>query len=109
MKRQLINDGLIMDPAKRPPRYHFNWVWGDLNGAVAADSAGEARGLIKANLGLPKKKRLPQDVSITRTTNLDYHQEVTKTLDNLQTCAGQNQVGTDVGADNSLPDGGDGG
>jgi hypothetical protein len=109
MKRQLIDDGLIMDPAKRPPRYHFNWVWGDLNGAVAADSTGEARGLIKANLGLPKNKRLPQDVRLTRTTNLNYHQEVTKTLDNIRTRAGKDQVGTDVGADNSLAHGGDGG
>jgi hypothetical protein len=104
MKRQLIDDGLIMDPTNRPPRYRFEWVWGRLSGAVVADTKSDARSLVKRALALPKNARLPQSVVITRHTN----QEVTQTLENLRTSVGQDQVGTDVGADNSITDGGDG-
>jgi hypothetical protein len=110
MKRQLIDDGLIMDPAKRPPLYRFKWVWGRLSGEVVADTKSEARSLIKRSLlGVTPNKRLPQGVVITRHTNLDYQQGVSQTIENLQTIAGQDQSSTDVRADNSITDGGDGG
>lgn len=109
VKRQLIDDGTIMDPAKRPPLYRFEWSWGDIKGNVVADTKSDARSLVKHALALPKKARLPKGVIITRHTNLDYQQEVTQTIENLQTSIGQDQGSTDVGAGNSLSIGSDGG
>jgi hypothetical protein len=109
MKRQLIDEGLIMDPAKRPPRYRFEWAWGDITGAVVADTKSDARSLVKRALALPKNARLPQSVVITRHTNLDYQQGVSQTIENLRTSVGQDQDSTNVGADNSLALGSDGG
>lgn len=68
-KRDLIRRGIIQDPADRPPRYRFDWVYGDITGVVYADDRSDARGMIKRELGIRKKKRLPIEVEITRTLN----------------------------------------
>lgn len=68
-KRELIRQGIIQDPADRPPRYRFDWVYGDITGVVYADDRSDARGMIKRELGIRKKKRLPIVVEITRTLN----------------------------------------
>ena len=84
IKRKAIADGLIVDPAKRPPR--CKWAWelpaaktvtfnmeeGTLlgvkenptGGIVDADTRSEARSLIKSKLGLRKKDRLPVGITI---------------------------------------------
>jgi hypothetical protein len=87
IKRKAIADGLIVDPATRPPKYQWSWECpagmtsvtftmkqGDLSdvsenptsGVVAADTRSEARGLIKKHLGISKKDRLPAGVVITK-------------------------------------------
>lgn len=68
-KRDLISRGIIQDPAKRPPRYKFAWAYGNLTGFVCADDKSKARSLIKCELGIKKKHRLPIEVTITRTSN----------------------------------------
>jgi hypothetical protein len=53
------------ETAKKPS----NWEWelGDSNGTVAAHTRSEARALIKAELGLQKRKqRLPVGISILK-------------------------------------------
>lgn len=69
-KRELIRRGIIQDPAKRPPRYKFQWVYGEINGVVYADDRSTARGLIKRELGIRKKNRLPVGIDITRELNI---------------------------------------
>ena len=68
IKRKAVADGLIEDPARRPPRH--TWAWecydseGPVGGIVKADTRSEARSLIKSKLGIPKKRRLPFDTAI---------------------------------------------
>jgi hypothetical protein len=87
IKRKAIADGVIVDPAQRPPR--CKWAWelpagaisatfnmkdGELHsvtenptgGIVDADTRSEARGLIKSKLGLRKKDRLPIGITIIK-------------------------------------------
>lgn len=68
-KKELIRRGIIPDPALRPPRYKFCWTYGDLNGEVYADDRSTARAMIKHELGIRKKIRLPQEVDIVRELN----------------------------------------
>ncbi len=68
-KRTLIERGVIQDPSTRPPRYKFSWTYGSLNGVVYADDRSLARSLIKRDLGIAKKKRLPVEVEIVRELN----------------------------------------
>jgi len=58
--RTLKNAGLIGN--RVPP----NWKWklGDKSGVVAGFTKGEVRAAIKKELGLSKKKRLPQGIEI---------------------------------------------
>lgn len=74
-----------MDRSTRPPRYQFNWVFGDLSGAVYADDKSKARSLIKKNLGISANKRLPVGVEITRQHNVKYQQAMNEIYANLQT------------------------
>lgn len=64
VKRRLIADGLISDPSKQPPKYEWHWKLGERGGIVVANNGGEARGLIKKELGL--KQRLPNHIQIVR-------------------------------------------
>ena len=75
MKREYIKRGIIPDPATRPPRYKFAWTYGDLNGVVYADDRSTARALIKKDLGIRKKNRLPVEVQITREDNIEEDNE----------------------------------
>lgn len=68
-KRELINRGIITDPSIRSARYKFTWVYGSLSGVVYADNRSLARSLIKQELGIRKKNRLPIGVEITRETH----------------------------------------
>lgn len=70
VKRRLIKDGKIDDPSKRPPKYQYHWTVGDRDqgGIVVANTMGEARGLIKKQIGI-KKGRLPQCIKIVRIIN----------------------------------------
>lgn len=70
-KRELIKRGIIADPACRPARYKFTWVYGTLNGAVYSDDRSTARSLIKHELGIRKKNRLPIEVQIIEEPNED--------------------------------------
>lgn len=70
-KKDLIARGVIASPAARPPRYQFAWVYGDVEGVVYADDRSSARGLIKRELGIRRKNRLPTEVQITRSPNED--------------------------------------
>lgn len=74
-KRELIRRGIIQDPAKRPLRYKFQWVYGEINGVVYADDRSTARGLIKRELGIRKKHRLPSEIDITRELNIEETDE----------------------------------
>lgn len=68
IKRKAIADGLIVDPANRPPRH--KWAWeiplSSSGGIVEADTRSEARGIIKAKLGYSKKHRLPIGITIIK-------------------------------------------
>ncbi len=66
VKRRMVADGVIADPAKRPPRFHWNWECTGKSGTVQADTRSDARGLIKSKLGLRKKDRLPIDTTIIK-------------------------------------------
>lgn len=68
-RREMINKGLIPDPKLRPPRFKFNWVCDSSEGVVFADNQSLARSLIKKELGIPKKQRLPLQTVITREPN----------------------------------------
>jgi len=70
VKRRLIADGKIVDPSKHPPKYQYHWTVGDRDqgGIVCANTTGEARGLIKKQIGI-KKGRLPQCIKIVRILN----------------------------------------
>lgn len=70
VKRKLIADGKIVDPSKRAPKYQYHWTIGDRDqgGIVAANTTGEARGLIKKQIGI-KRGRLPQCIKIVRIPN----------------------------------------
>lgn len=74
-KRELIRRGMIEDPATRPSRYKFHWVYGNLNGTVYADNKSDARALIKKDLGIKKKNRLPIEVEITREVNIEANDD----------------------------------
>jgi hypothetical protein len=69
VRRSLIARGVIKNPAKRQPRFKFTWTYGNLGGIVYADDRSMARALIKFELKIPKKKRLPIEVEITREPN----------------------------------------
>jgi hypothetical protein len=71
MYREYIARGIIQDPATRPPRYKFTWTYGNLKGVVYADDRSTARALIKKDLGIPKKHRLPFEIDIVREHNLE--------------------------------------
>lgn len=70
-KKDLIARGVIPNPADRPYHYQFSWVYGDMEGVVYADDRSSARGLIKRELGIRRKDRLPIEVRITRSPNED--------------------------------------
>ena len=74
-KRDLIARGIIQDPQLRPPRYKFMWVYGSMSGAVFADDRSYARSLIKRELGISRKHRLPIEVEITRELNVEVLDE----------------------------------
>jgi len=74
-KRELIKRGIIEDPACRPARYKFTWVYGALNGVVYSDDRSTARSLIKRELGIQKKKRLPIEVQINQDINVEEPNE----------------------------------
>lgn len=61
-KRMLKKMGLIGD--RYPPKW--NWSFEEESGIVEAFTKGEAKARIKEILGIPKKKKLPQDVNIER-------------------------------------------
>jgi hypothetical protein len=68
-RRELINRGIIPDPACRAPRFKFTWTYGTLTGIVYADQRALARALIKRELGLSKNKRLPNNITIVSESN----------------------------------------
>jgi hypothetical protein len=70
-RRELIQKGLIPDPRDRPPRWRFDWTYGDLTDSVYAETRSEARALIKTDLGIRKNKRLPIEVVIERYPNIE--------------------------------------
>lgn len=91
IRRQMIREGLILNPATRPPRYEYGWRLGEVTGVVYADDRSKARSLIKEDLGIPAKRRLPIGTEIFRAHNLDYQKALNKVYDNLQASAGTNQ------------------
>jgi hypothetical protein len=82
----MVADNLILG-ANRPPRYEYKWAFGDLTGTVYADDRSKARSLIKKNLGIPAKQRLPVTIEITRRHNPQYQQALNETYVNLQASA----------------------
>ena len=84
IRRQMVRDGLILDPATRPPRYQFDWTLGEITGTVYADDKSKARSLIKMDLGIPAKRRLPLGISITRSNNVDFQKALNQVYVNLQ-------------------------
>ena len=68
IKRKTVTDGVIVDPAQRPPRYQWQWkcLSRGNSGTVRANTRSEARSLIKSRLGLRKKDRLPLDTTIIK-------------------------------------------
>lgn len=70
IKRKLIQDGIIEDPAKRKSRYVFKWSYGQIAGETFADNTSNARAMIKKELGLGKNKRLPMEINLIRSLNL---------------------------------------
>lgn len=62
MKRHLIRDGKIQDPATARPRFEWHWCTpeGSVGGSVSANTKGEARALVKKELGIKKNRRLPK-------------------------------------------------
>ena len=66
IKRKAITDGVILDPRNNPPRFEWHWELDGQSGIVQANTRGEARGLIKQNVGLTKKDRLPVHVTIVK-------------------------------------------
>lgn len=66
VKRRLIADGMISDPATQPPKYEWHWELGDRGGVVLANTRGEARSQIKTDLGI--NTRLPTNITIVRVT-----------------------------------------
>lgn len=70
VKRRLIADGKIADPSQRPKKWQYHWAVGDRDEGdiVYADTTGEARGLMKKQLGI-KKGRLPQCIKFVRIPN----------------------------------------
>jgi len=60
--RRLKELGLIGN--RVPP--NWNWKLGEDNGIVAAFTKGEAKARVKEALGLPKKKKLPKELELTR-------------------------------------------
>jgi hypothetical protein len=71
IKREAIAKGMIPDPKTRPPNFKFLWSYGSLNGVVYADNRSDARSLIKSDLGVSRKHRLPIEVVIRREPNND--------------------------------------
>lgn len=69
IKRKAVADGVIVDPATRPPRFTWAWERHDsekpVGGIVKANTRSEARSLIKSQLGIPKKRRLLIGTTIT--------------------------------------------
>lgn len=51
---------------KRPlaPKYRWTWSRGRDFGGVETYTRSEARALVKAALGLPRRKRLPADMKV---------------------------------------------
>lgn len=74
MKRLAIADGHITDPAKLPPKWEWHWGISErgaptaigVGGIVRANTKGEARALIKRELGCKPKERLPHCIQIVR-------------------------------------------
>lgn len=69
IKRRLIADGKVTDPASAPPKYRYHWGLGmnsSVGGIVEANTAGEARSIIKSALNLRPKDRLPKVVVMVR-------------------------------------------
>jgi hypothetical protein len=90
-------------------KFRFSWTYGEISGEVLADDTSTARSLIKKGLGLPKKRRLPSEVEITRTVNITYYQGMVQTIENLNDSPGQAHNSPDLGegcGDNPGNDGG---
>lgn len=96
VKRQLIDQGVIMDPSARPPKYQFTWAYGELTGECFADTRSEARAIIKRDLGIPKKQRLPSEVTINRYDNETYVQGMIQSHANLRQSDGQTAPSANV-------------
>ncbi len=69
IRRDEIARGIIPTTVKRPPRYKFLWSYGNLSGVVYDDNRSQARGQIKRELGIPRKRRLPIEIVIQRHPN----------------------------------------
>ena len=68
VKQALIAKNLIPadeKPAPREPRKVYGWSFEGRDGIVRADCRSDARGLIKRELGIGRKDRLPLKVQIT--------------------------------------------
>ena len=84
IKRGMVSSGMLLGGDNRPPYYQYDWVFGELSGTVYADCKSKARALIKKNLGIPAKWRLPWSVDITRLHNPQYQQALNQIYVNLQ-------------------------
>jgi hypothetical protein len=62
--RMAVADGLIIDPADRPPRARWGWGYNAEGGVVLADTRSQARSLVKKALGVTG--RLPSTVTLIR-------------------------------------------
>ncbi len=60
---------ITQDSTTRPPLYKYTWAYGSLNGVIYADNRSTVRALIKRDLGIRKKHRLPAAVEIVREDN----------------------------------------
>lgn len=74
-KRRMIADGIIEDPSRKEPKFQFHWEAtvthvGSTGGIVKANTRGEARALIKKELGLSKNASLNKYIlKIVRVPN----------------------------------------
>jgi len=62
---------ITQDSTNRPPFYKYTWTYGSLSGVVYADNRSTVRALIKRDLGIRKKHRLPVAVEIVREPNIE--------------------------------------
>jgi len=70
-KKATTKRGIAQDFTNRPPLYKYMWTYGSLSDVVYADNRSTARALIKCDLGIHKKHRLPAAVEIVREPNIE--------------------------------------